>query len=400
MQISDLMSPNFFSDPYPVYDQMREAGSLVALGPGTWMTGSYAVVDALLRDRRAGKKYMERVTSVYGEEAVKGELFEANANTLLQMNPPVHSRLRRLLAKAFNAYQVKSFTATAESVADRLIDELTPKGEGDILEKYAYALPLEIICDMMDIPPSDGPMLSRAGQVATRSVEPELMTPADIEEGNRAISHFQSYFNDLVRKRRLQPGSDLISVLLSTEDEGESLTDAEIFSNVLLLFLAGHETTANMISNAIIALHDHPEMIARAIADESLWPAIVSECMRYDNSIQVTVRALMEDVDIDGHQLKKGDTIYLYLGAANRDPSIFDQPNRLALDRTEKAVSSMSFGAGAHFCLGARLAAIELEVALRKLATRLPDFELTNATSLQWRRRSVVRGVTSLRARW
>jgi cytochrome P450 len=207
----------------------------------------------------------------------------------------------------------------------------------------------------------------------------------------------ECYFKSVVEERRAKPGNDLVSALLRAEEAGETLTEDEIISNVLLLFVAGHETTSNMLGNALIALHRHPGQLARLMGDASLLPKAVGECLRFDSSVQMIVRTAFEDVEAAGHSIARGTIVFMLLGSANRDPGQFEKPDELDIGRTLQG-RLLSFGAGIHHCLGARLATLELETGLGSLISRLPDLRITNLDALQWRQRNTLRGVESLKA--
>jgi cytochrome P450 len=258
MEAIDLLSPRLFANPYPAYRQMRDAAPLIGLRPGSWATGRYTVADLLLRDRRAGRNFIERSRALYGEQAIKGEVFQSFGQTLLLMNPPSHTRLRALLSKAFNAEQMDGFQRLAQQNAHRLVDRLEQMSGANLVQAYAYPLPLGVICALLDMPGKDAPVLTDGSRAAIRAIEVHPMTPSQIDEANAAVRKLYAYFTDVIEQRRSRPGNDLISLLLTVREGKESLADEEIIANVMMLFIAGYETTSSMICNALITLHRHP----------------------------------------------------------------------------------------------------------------------------------------------
>jgi cytochrome P450 len=326
MNYTDLSSADFYKDPYPVYQRIRQEGRLVPVAPNTLITGHYDIVHALLVDRKMGKCYLESVRSRYGEEGVHQPVFQALSRMFLMMNPPAHTRLRALLMKAFNAKQIEFLEGVSQSVADELIDALPADGPFDLVSEFAVPMPIRIICRMMDLCVEDALRLgAEVGQVA-QSLEPAPLSADRLASANRAARNLEAFFKDVVAARREKPGTDLISTLLSVNDEGETLSEDEIISNAILLFAAGHETTSNAIGNALIALHRHPDELDQLRVRPELVPRAVSECLRYDSSAQILQRVALEDTEIDGVILPKGTFVLLSLGAANRDPAQFDEP--------------------------------------------------------------------------
>lgn len=246
---------------------------------------------------------------------------------------------------------------------------------------------------MLDVPIADALELGTATSVLVKAFDPSI-SEEEIAQANEAFVVLDNYFSAVIHQRRQQPGEDLISLLVQLDDGGETLTHDEIVSNVVLLFLAGHETTSNMIGNALIALFRHPEQLAQIKQNSDLLPNAVLECLRYDSSVQMTMRTALEEVEIAGTVVPKGTMILLLIGAANRDSAQFD--NAEQLDITRQQSRSMAFGAGIHHCMGHRLALIELESALGVLLTRLPDLQLQDLDQLAWTPRANLRGVSKL----
>ena len=397
MKLSDLSSPAFYANPYPFYEQLRAQGAFVPLAPNLVITGQYSVINALLRDKRIGKTYMQSVTARYGDNGPKQPVFQALSRMFIMMNPPVHTRLRGILMGAFNARQVDMLRDVTQSVANDLISALSPETDFDLVSDYASPLPINVICRLLDVPVEDGVKLGTATTHFGHALEAAPMKAEQLDAANEATSVLENYFEGVIEARRSNPGNDLISSLIRAEDAGETLTTAEIVSNVLLLFVAGHETTSNMLGNALIALHRQPEQLAMLKADGSLLPEAVAECMRFDTSVQMIARTAFEDLEVDGHHIARGTLVFMMIGSANRDPNAFDEADKLDIRRSGSR-ASVSFAAGIHHCLGARLAVLELEIGLATLFSRLPGLRIANLDALQWRQRNTLRGVKSLKA--
>lgn len=393
MQLKDLSSPAFIEDPYPFYEKLRAHGPLIPAGPNTFLATHFATVDALFNDRRIGKSYMDTVRLRYGEKADSIPLFSALSRMFLMLNPPDHSRIRGLMMKAFNVRKIDSLREMSAAIAHELIDQIEEKGSLDLTKDFAFPLPIRIICKMLDVPIADALELGAATSVLVKAFDPSI-SEEEIAQANEAFVVLDNYFSAVIHQRRQQPGEDLISLLVQLDDGGETLTHDEIVSNVVLLFLAGHETTSNMIGNALIALFRHPEQLAQIKQNSDLLPNAVLECLRYDSSVQMTMRTALEEVEIAGTVVPKGAMILLLIGAANRDSAQFD--NAEQLDITRRQSRSMAFGAGIHHCMGHRLALIELESALGVLLTRLPDLQLQDLDQLAWTPRANLRGVSKL----
>jgi cytochrome P450 len=396
MKFTDLSSAEFYKDPYPLYQRVRDEGRLVPIAPNAFMTAHYDIIQALLVDRKMGKGYLDGIRVRYGDEGVHQPVFQTMSRMFLQMNPPAHTRLRALLMKAFNARQIELLRKITQAVADELIDALPADRPFDLVSKFAVPMPVRIICQLLDLRVDDAPMLGAKVGEMVLSLEAAPLDAGRLAGANAAARDLEAYFKDAVAARRRKPGTDLISTLLSVNDNGDTFSEDEIIANVILLFAAGHETTSNMIGNALIGLHRHPDQLDKLRARPELLPRAVSECMRYDSSVQVVQRIALEETEVDGTPLPKGTIVLMSLGAANRDPARYDKPDELIIERAGSMDRAIMFSAGIHYCLGARLATLELETALGTLLTRLPDLRLRNIHDLQWHPRNTLRGVTSL----
>jgi cytochrome P450 len=395
MKLSDLSSPAFIANPYPMYEELRAAGPFVQMGPRTMLTGRYAVTEAMLLDRRLGKDFNKSIRARYGEAATNERSFQAMARTFLMLNPPSHTRLRDPLTQAFNARQIEKLRDLSVDSAHRLIDAFPSGGNIDLIRDFAAPLPVRIICGLLDIPLENADMLRRATGPLTSTLDIAPLDADRLHAANEATRVLQDYFSAMVNERRANPGDDLISTLATLSDESEPLTNDEIVSNVILLFAAGHETTSNMIGNALVSLHRNPAQLEKLKNNPSLMPKAVAECIRYDGSVQMVTRVVSEDVEIAGVKLARDTALYASIGAANRDPARFDDPDTLDIERDDHG-RLLSFGGGIHYCLGARLALLELETSLAALFERAPNLRLRNLDDLHWNNGSSIRGVQSL----
>jgi hypothetical protein len=361
----------------------------------------YANADNVLRDPRLGKDFPAVLARRYGRDMGEEPAFRIVNAFLLLMNPPAHTRLRGLVSKAFSARQAHELRALTQRLADGLVDEFIDGGRADLVEAFNYPLTVRVICAMLDIELEHSLAFQKETQALVKTFELAPLTEAELAAANAAATRFETFFREVCRQRRSRPGADLVSLLLKAEEGGDRLSEDEIIANIVMLFTAGHETTANMIGNALATLFRHPEELARLRAEPGLLPKAVEECLRFDTSVQIAARAALAPVELSGAPIKPGDTLYLALGAANRDPAVFDEPDRFRLDRPESTPKALAFGGGAHYCLGARLARIELETALETLFRRLPRLAIdAQPDGLQWKPTFTVRGLESLPATW
>lgn len=400
MNFESFASPAFFTNPYPLYDQIRHAGALLPLGRNIFVTGHFAVIDALLRDRRMGKTYLQSVEARYGEVATQDPVFQALSRTFLMMNPPAHTRLRALLMQAFNRKQVEGLREIVEATTQGLLDRIGDKPEFDLIADFALPLPVEIICRLLNIPAADGVALGTAASRLASALDLAPLNATQLAAANEAALQLETYFQTVVAQRRAHPGEDLISSLLGAEDDGATLSEAEIISNVILLFVAGHETTSNMIGNSMIALFRAPAELARLkgqLTNAAAVSQAVAECLRYDGAVQMVVRTAFEEVTVEDVTVPRGSIVFMLIGAANRDPAVYTDPDRLDLAR--EAAPSLAFGGGIHYCLGTRLATLELESAIAGVLTRFPALQPVDLDQLSWHRRNNLRGVETLRVR-
>jgi cytochrome P450 len=304
------------------------------------------------------------------------------------------------VVKAFTARRVEDMRPRIQEIVDQTLDRIAPQGHVDLIEDFAFRLPVTIICDMLGIPEDHREVFYSSSRDGGRLLDPVPLTKAEIEQANASNAMAQMYFQQLFELRRRDPGDDLTTQLVQAEEDGSKLSNEELTANIILLFGAGHETTVNLIGNGLLALHRNPDQLALLKAKPELISNAIEEFLRYDSSVQLTGRVTLEDIDdLAGKKIPKGETVLCLLGSANRDPEVYpDRPDRL--DITRPNVRPLSFGGGIHFCLGAQLARIEAEIAIATLLRRLPDLRLDDAEDPEWRPTFVLRGLKRLPASW
>ncbi|WP_018547850.1 cytochrome P450 [Streptomyces sp. LaPpAH-108] len=392
----DPASPGFLADPYPAYDELRARGRVIRYEPtDQWLVPHHADVSALLRDRRLGRTYQHRYAhEEFGRTPPPPEhepFHTLNDHGMLDLEPPDHTRIRRLVAKAFTPRTVERLRGYVEGLAGELVGRLVAEGGGDLVAEVAEPLPVAVIAEMLGIPEGErGPLrpwsadicgmyeLNPAPEVAARAV--------------RASEEFSGYLRGLIAARRADPRDDLISALIAAHDEGDRLTEQELVSTAVLLLNAGHEATVNATANGWLALFRHPAQLAALRADHTLIPSAVEELLRYDTPLQLFERWVLDDIEIDGTRIPRGAELALLFGSANHDPAVFDTPADLDLTRRDNP--HISFSAGIHYCIGAPLARLELTTSMRALLEQAPT--LTLASEPHRKPGFVLRGLNEL----
>ena len=390
--------PAFVADPYPAYARLREAGR-VLYDPGSdhWLVPHHVDVNALLRDRRFGRTYLHVATHAEmgrpDEPGYLGPFWHLIRNGMLDREPPDHTRLRRLVAKAFTPRMVERLRDRVQGRVDRLVDGLTEAGGGDLVAGLAEPLSVAVISDLLGIPEADRPLLRPWSAQICGMYEVNPTEEAG-RVASRAATEFSEYLRGLSRSRRARPADDLITALTQVVDGGDTLTEDELIGTVVLLLNAGHEATVNFTGIGWWQLFRHPDQLARLRNEPGLLPGAIDELLRYDTPLQLFERWVLEDVEIRGVEVPKGAELGLVFGSANRDPAIFAEPDRLDLGR-EAAGQHLSFGAGVHYCLGAPLGRLELELSFGTLLARLPGME--PAAEPAWKPTYILRGLEALR---
>ena len=394
------LSPDFIRNPYPHYERMRTTDPVHLTPLGMYVASRHAEASLVMRDKRFGKDYVERTIRRYGPKIMEEPVFRSMSHWMLQQDPPDHTRLRGLVVKAFTARRVEDMRPRIQHIVDQTLDRIIPQGKMDLIEDFAFRLPVTIICDMLGIPEEHREVFYSSSRDGGRLLDPVPLSPDEIKQGNTSNAMAAMYFQQLFQLRRKTPGDDLITQLVQAEEDGSKLSNEELTANIILLFGAGHETTVNLIGNGLLALHRNPDQLALLKTRPELITNAIEEFLRYDSSVQLTGRVALEDIDdLGGKRIPKGESVLCLLGSANHDPAVYpDRPERL--DITRPNVRPLSFGGGIHFCLGAQLARIEAEVAISTLLRRLPDLRLDDAVDPEWRPTFVLRGLKRLPASW
>jgi len=403
----DVRSPAFRANPYPFYERLRTEDPVSHYeerGVRLWLLTRWADIAGVLRHPRASvdRPFQPRPTPL--PPGVRPETLHPLARALralsrvmLFRDPPDHTRLRGLVNKAFTPRVVERLRPRIEAVVDELLGRRAADGGMDLIADLATPLPILVIADLLGIPIEDYKELKRwsddlalmlDGSIAAQ-VAPRAVTSA---------SEFVDYLRQAIARRRAEPGEDLLSEMLAVQEKDDSLSEDEILGTSVLLLGAGHETTTNLIGNGCLALLRHPSELARLRREPEGLANAVEECLRFDSPVQATSRVLPEDMEIEGHRIPPGEEIGLLLGAANRDPAVFPEPDRFDVGR-EEARQHLSFGHGIHFCLGANLARAEGQAAFAGLLRRFPDLTLADDT-LEWRPGFLFRGVERLALRF
>jgi cytochrome P450 len=390
-----LFNTDALANPYPLYHQLRSFSPVHWVeAMNGWLVTRYDDVAAALRNLKlssTARKYLLQ-RKIADPEVLA--MVELRAPQMLFSDPPAHTRMRGLVSKAFTPRAVEAMAGRLQKMVDAVLDAVQPKGGMDIIRDLAYPLPVTVIAEMLGVPPEDRPRFkgwSDALTVLVNSVGD--VSPEQYRTAAQARGEFINYLRGIVAQRRAAPRDDLLTALVQAEDAGDRLSEDELYANSLLLMSAGHETTTNLIGNGVLALLRHPDQLQKLRDNPTLLPGAVEELLRYDSPVQLTARIALEDVEVGGTRVQKGQFTWLILGAANRDPGHFPDPDRL--DVTRKDVKHLSFGAGIHFCLGAPLARLEGQIALGTLIRRFPNLRLAKQ-ELHYHDNFTLHGLTSL----
>lgn len=389
------LDPAFQADPYPTYHHLRSFEPIHRTFMGVWLLTRYTDSKAVLRDSRfciypTPENIKEK--SYYLEQGDFNGLVQATGKWLIYLNPPDHTRLRGLVSKAFSSTKIKPLRHQIQEAADELIGKVRHKGVIDIMSDFACLLPVSVIASMLGLPSEDYFKLYDWTHKMSDFLEP-LRSLKDYERMNKVVLEFTDYLKSLIAERQKSPQEDLLSALIAAKEQDNKLSEEEIVSVCMLLFVAGEETTINLIGNGMLALLRHPDQMQKLKTQPSLIKTTVEEMLRYDSSIQLTTRIATEDVDIDGVTIRAGEKVFVSLGAANRDPAQFAEPDRF--DITRQNNSHLAFADGIHYCLGAVLARLETEIAINTLVQQLPDLKLSTY-KLKWRNNVTLRGLKAL----
>jgi cytochrome P450 len=387
----DARDPAYIEDPYPFFERVRAAGPLHRDSLGIWWVTRHADVKALLLDR-------QRISSDPRKWALYPQIRPHLADSVLErtverwlltLDPPAHARLRALVQKAFTASAAAALRGRVEALAGELIDGLRGRARFDLMAGFAQPLPVRVICDLLGLPGADYATTKAWSDLLVWVLEPSAPW-AMKREADRACSEMLAYLRGQVAAARAAPRDDLLHQLIEAQEKHDRLSEDELLANLVLLFLAGHETTTNLIGNGLLALLRNPDQLARLRADPSLIETAVDELLRYDGPVTLLPRVAAQPIEIGTQTLQPGELMHLVMGAAHRDPAVFGDAGRL--DVTRSPNPHLAFGAGLHYCLGAPLARIEAAVALNALLRAFPSIAVAPG-GIKWRTLTKLRGL-------
>lgn len=380
--IYNPFDPEVHADPYPHYRELREQDPVHRSEEDLWVLTRYDDIATLLRDPRLGHEVTQGVDGGGS----------ADWESMLFRDPPAHTRLRSLVSKAFTPRVLEGLRTRIHNIVDEALSAAREKGTIDVIGDLAFPLPATVISELLGLPVEDHQQCRRWAASATRALDP-LADDRIMDEIFLALIEFRQYLAEQVERRRAEPGEDLVSALIAAEEQGERLSHEELISTLLLLFTAGHETATNLIGNGLLALLRNPAQLRRLKEDPGLLRPGIEELLRYDSPVQFVIRIAKVPMTVRGVDLVRGDGLLLVVGAANRDPEQFADPDSLDIGR--KDIKHLSFGGGIHFCLGSVLARMEAQAALGALITQFSELELAT-DDLRWRPHINLRGLESL----
>jgi cytochrome P450 len=392
---STLFTPEVLANPYPLYRRLRTEDPVHWEDDDErWMLTRYADVVTVLRSPAASSDRVQALSRFVPSHL--RPLLELRSNSMLNCDAPRHTRLRLLVNKAFTARAVEALADKIQHLVDGMLDAVQPRGRMDLMADLAHPLPVIVIAEMLGVPPEDRPLFKRWSHdlslIAGGAGSPRGLSMADYSRCADSFGELSKYVGEIVAKRRAEPRADLLTALGQAEEAGDRLNEMELYANSALLLVAGHETTTNLIGNGSLALLRHPDQLDRLRRDPSLVPSAVEEFLRYESPVQFLTRLLKEDLSLGGKQLRAGQTLLVMLGAANRDPEQFADPEGLDVGRSDN--KHVAFGLGSHFCLGAQLARLEGRIVFETLLRRLPNLRLDG--EVHYRKHFNLRGLEAL----
>ncbi|MEU4740428.1 cytochrome P450 [Actinosynnema sp. NPDC023658] len=392
----DVLGEDYFANPHAYHARLREeaAASEIVLPRGTraWLVTRYEEARTALADARFSKHF-DRFPEVMAHNQIGGheptKFDESLVQHMLNMDPPHHTRLRKLVTKAFTARRVEQLRPRIQEITDRLLDEAGEKGDVDLVDALAFPLPITVICEMLDVP------LDRRDEFRVWSNALVGGGTGDPQALQAAGAAMAGYLAELVEHKRTSPGDDFFSALVHADEDGDRLDQLELIAMAFLLLVAGHETTVNLIANGVFHLSRDTEQLEKLRADRALLPGAVEEVLRFESPVnQATFRYTNEDVELGGVTIPKDSVVVVSLSGGNRDGSRFPDPDRL--DITRQAAGHLAFGHGIHYCLGAPLARMEGEIAIGTLFDRFDVTLTADPDTLPWRPVTLIRGLQTL----
>ncbi len=377
LSLAQLHAPEYLANPYALYSQFRAQEPVFwDEQANAWVLTQYNDVVTALRDPRLSAARM-----TIGTDWIPAEMMDTLAppvraltRQMLFLDPPDHTRLRGLAAKAFTPRIVEALRPRIQLLVDELLDTVQPDGYMNFIKDFAHPLPAIVIAEMLGVPPEDRAQFTVWTSDFARLLDGGDSSTEGVMQSLSGVSDFMNYFRTIIRQRQTTPRDDLLQAMITAEEQGDKLNEEELLSNCVLILAAGHGTTTHLLGNGLLALLHNPTQLTFWRNNPSIAPYAVAELLRYDSPVQLTSRHPTEDIEIGGKHIEAGQEVIIILGAANHDPAQFPQPDQLNLSRTE--TRHMSFGLGIHFCLGAPLARLEGEIAFNTLLRRLSDIQL------------------------
>jgi len=390
----------FFQNPYPFLEQIRSEGDLVwsSSGEPRWIVSSYDLCSKIFADQRFSVEVPESQLEQFHDlrhSMAYNNLIVGLTKFMLAQDPPRHTRVRKLANKAFTRAEIGEMSGRIEAIIDSLIDKFIAKGQVELISEFAFPLPITVICEFLGLPASDHQMLRDWSDPIAKATEPVVLK-ADLAAAAKAADGLFSYLKDLIEVKKKKPDSGLLSALIQAEDQGDHLDQDELLANMLLLIIAGHETTVNLIASSMLCFIQNPGTIEQMSSNSILIPMALEEVLRFESPIQSADRYVLEDMEFGGQSLKKEQRLSVLIGAANRDPQHFDSPNTFNVDRQPK---HLAFGNAIHFCLGAPLARFEAKLAFERLFARMKNIKL-DIDVPQYRESASFRSLASLPLRF
>ena len=385
------MDPEFLADPYPMYHRLRAEDPVHHSPLGFWVLTRYEDVVSVLRDPNFAKEAIAAfVAQRLGVDATVGV-----GISMLDRDPPDHTRLRSLVSKAFTPRVVEGLRPRIQQIVDELLDRAEDHRSMDLIEEFAYPIPVIVICEMLGVPVEDHERFRGWSLDLARGLDATMLAPgSDVAQRAAAARRgLSDYFRELIAARRDSPRGDLLTALITAEEAGDKLSEHELLATCILLLVAGHETTVNLLGNGTLALLRHPDQLRLLRENPGMIGSAIEELLRYDGPVQRTARVPSAAAIIDGHKIEAGEMVMPFIGAADRDPAQFPDPDRLDLKRTDNR--HIAFGWGIHFCLGAPLARLEGQIAINTMLRRFPKLALATDRP-EYRQSLTLRGLKSL----
>jgi cytochrome P450 len=394
-----MFDADFIANPYPVYSHLRTTAPLhwtKAWRAGAWLVSRYDDVVTALHDTRLSSQ--RRLTAAFPSD-IQPQLSLLEATTsrmMLFLDPPVHTRLRKLLQRAFSPQAVQRLGSRVQHLADTLLDQVAAQCKMEFMTNFSHPLPVLVIAEMLGVPDEHQANFQRWSDDFAHFFGNPQATIETVLRAQASLTALTNFFGDLLPERRRRPGDDLVSLLLQTDGD-DKLTEAELLAQCALLLMAGHETTRNLLGNGLLALLQHPDQWIMLKQNPTLMRSAVRECTRYNSPVQLTGRTATQDFAWHGQQIEQGQSVIVLLGAANHDPDKFSHPERFDITRDQG--QPLSFGHGPHFCIGAMLAQLEAEIAFASVLKRMPNLKLIDDTP-HWCPNVSFRGLATLPVAW